>query len=214
MPRIGHVYRHLKRNTFYVVEAIAQDCDLPERRLVVYRSVVDQKVWVRSVEEFDQPGRFQHLGPLERPSKDAYFLGIVKAVAARGTCSRRKVGAIAVLGNRILATGYNGAVEGARHCEHDLYTIPEQDPDLHVVNGRFSCSRAIHSEANVLAYAARYGVTLAGATVYCDTYPCYNCAKAMVSAGIKKVIFQADYVNDPLVEALRAETQLVIEKAP
>ena len=143
---------------------------------------------------------------MTRPDVTTYFLSIADAVSKRGTCSRRQVGAIAVRDGRILATGYNGAPPGARHCDHDG-TL-----DTQMVNGRPSCSRAIHAEMNVLAYAARYGAALEGATIYCNTYPCYNCAKAMVSAGIRGVIYSSDYANDPLVEALCQETGLVVER--
>jgi dCMP deaminase len=147
-----------------------------------------------------------------RPSKDEYFLAIARAVSTRGTCSRRQVGAIAVRDGRILATGYNGSPPGAVHCHHEDYEVHFEDQDLHLVAGRWSCSRAVHAEMNVIAYAARYGASLEGATIYCNTYPCYGCAKAMVSAGVVEVLFESDYVNDPLVTQLCKETGLVVKK--
>lgn len=149
-----------------------------------------------------------------RPSLDEYFLDVSEIISARGTCSRRRVGAIAVREGRILATGYNGAPAGAKHCEHSLYSTdtPEKDPDLHLVDGRWSCHRAVHAEMNVIAYAARYGASLEGATIYCNTPPCYGCAKAMISAGIVKVVYSYEYVSDPRVERLCQETGFRVEK--
>jgi dCMP deaminase len=215
----GRRYKHFKRGSIYQVEHIAKDCNTPAVELVVYRNVETDEVWVRERHDFQGStsvgvDRFE-MQPvsLSRPTEDEYYFRIVEAVAQRGTCSRRKVGAVAVREGRILATGYNGAPAGARHCDHEAYHGIEDDPDLYLVDGRASCSRAIHSEANVLAYAARYGVSVEGSIIYCDTYPCYPCAKAMVSAGVAGVRFQSDYVNDPRVEQLTKETNFTVTRA-
>lgn len=66
---------------------------------------------------------------------------------------------------------------------------------------------------NVIAYAARYGVSLEGATIYCNTYPCYGCSKALVSAGVVKLIYTNEYANDPLVDQLCQETGFKVVKS-
>ncbi len=148
-----------------------------------------------------------------RPTPDAYFMAIAHVTATRGTCSRRKVGAVAVRDGRTLATGYNGSPAGTRHCDHGKYGIDQMDdPDLIDVNGRKSCSRAVHAEANVLAYAAKDGIALRGATIYTNTYPCHGCAKQMVSCGIVEVVFDADYNNDPLVTQLCEESGMKLRR--
>jgi dCMP deaminase len=150
---------------------------------------------------------------MTRPDYDTYFMSLVKAVAARGTCSRRKVGAIVVnQKNRIVASGYNGAPPGARHCNHEAYANPEDDPDLYQVDGRWSCVRAIHSEANTIAYAASEGIALGGLRLYCDTFPCFNCFKQIVTTGIIEVVYQSDYVNDVRVTALADEVRLTLRR--
>jgi dCMP deaminase len=106
-----------------------------------------------------------------------------------------------------------GAVftEGLSHA-FTPETHEARDPDLvHIVN-RYSCSNAVHAEANVLAYAAADGVALRGATIYTNTYPCHGCAKQMVSCGIIEVVYDADYCNDPLVARLCEEAKMVLRR--
>ncbi|MGI6361605.1 MAG: deoxycytidylate deaminase [Bacillota bacterium] len=138
-----------------------------------------------------------------RQSWDEYFMAIAYLVAQRSTCCRRKVGAVAVSPeNRILGTGYNGALPGALHCDEigclrDKLGIPSGQ--------RQEICRAQHAEANVCNFAARYGVALEGATMYVTAQPCTICTKAMVTCGIKKVIFDSDY-PDELACELAEET--------
>lgn len=90
--------------------------------------------------------------------------------------------------------------------------VYRDDPDLITVNGRPSCSNAVHAEANVLAYAAADGVALRGATIYTNTYPCHGCMKQMVSCGIVEVVYDADYCNDPLVAKLCEESGVKLRR--
>ncbi|MGI5892032.1 MAG: deoxycytidylate deaminase [Bacillota bacterium] len=122
---------------------------------------------------------------------DEYFMTIAHQVASRSTCLRRQVGAVAVSPeNRILGTGYNGALPGAPHCD----VIGCLRDKLGVPSGqRQEICRAQHAEANVCNFAARYGVALDGATIYVTAQPCTTCVKAMVTCGIKKVVFDSDY---------------------
>jgi len=129
-----------------------------------------------------------------RQSWPDYFMNIARQVATRSTCLRRQVGAVAVSPeNRILGTGYNGALPGALHCDEagclrNKLGIPSGQ--------RQEICRAQHAEANVCNFAARYGVALLGATVYVTAQPCTTCVKAMVTSGIKQVIFDSDYPDD------------------
>lgn len=210
--KINHVYRNIKGQTDYVVEDIGFDSRDGTTPMVWYRPLTGGRAYSRTYDEFLTKFEATGQGPL-RPDVETYYLRIVEAVSARGTCSRRRVGALAVLGDRILATGYNGAPAGAPHCHHEAYVDPNTDPDLAIVNGRHSCQRAIHAEANVIAFAAKYGVSLKGAVIYCNTFPCFGCAKTMVTAGVKQVIFKADYFNDPAVTQLCDETGLVLTRS-
>lgn len=136
-----------------------------------------------------------------RETWDEYFMKIAHQVSSRSTCRRRKVGAVAVSQeNRILGTGYNGALPGAPHCD-DVGCLREK---LGIPSGqRQEICRAQHAEANVCNIAARYGVALAGATIYVTAQPCTTCVKAMVTSGIKKVVFDSDYPDELARELAR-----------
>ena len=130
---------------------------------------------------------------VDRPSWDEYFMNIAKAVASRSTCSRRSVGALVVRDKRILATGYNGAPAGLRHCDH---TDGGDMRDGH-------CARSTHAEQNAIVQAARHGTMIDGATVYCTAQPCLTCAKLLVNAGVKRVVYDGDYPDELAVAILR-----------
>lgn len=122
---------------------------------------------------------------MERPSWDEYFMQIAHVVAGRATCPRRSVGAVIVLDKRILTTGYNGAPHGLAHC---------MEVGCHMVAGH--CIRALHAEQNAILQAALNGVSTRGSTVYVTCQPCNHCAKMIINAGIKRVVFEGDYPDD------------------
>ncbi|MCL2677454.1 MAG: dCMP deaminase family protein [Clostridiales bacterium] len=144
-----------------------------------------------------------------RQTWEEYFMKIAHQVATRSTCLRRSVGAVAVSpDNRILGTGYNGALPGAPHCGEagclrDQMNIPSGQ--------RQEICRAQHAEANICNFAARYGVALDGAIVYVTTRPCATCVKAMATSGIKKVVFDSDY-PDELALHLAEEAGLELKR--
>ncbi|MGB9637618.1 MAG: deoxycytidylate deaminase, partial [Microgenomates group bacterium] len=91
-----------------------------------------------------------------RPSWDDYFMQLAKLVAGRSTCLRRAVGAVLVRDKRILATGYNGAPRGMKHC----LTIGCIRDELKIPSGtRAELCRAIHAEQNAIIQCAVYGVS-------------------------------------------------------
>jgi dCMP deaminase len=97
---------------------------------------------------------------------------VARLVSQRGTCPRASVGAIAVYEGRIIASGYVGAPVGQPHCV---------DVGCEMENNH--CVRTVHGEANVIAWAAREGTSLEGATLYTTMAPCYVCAKLLVNEG-------------------------------
>lgn len=126
-----------------------------------------------------------------RPSWDEYFLNLVELVGTRSTCDRGKSGCIITKDKRILSTGYIGAPIGARHCDdvgHEMHTVVHADN-----HESRHCIRTAHAEQNAIANAARFGVALESATLYCHMTPCYACAKMIINAGIKKVVCNLDY---------------------
>lgn len=98
--------------------------------------------------------------------------------ARRGTCSRLQVGAVLSRNGRIIATGYNGNASGLDHCNHT-----EDSP----------CETAVHAEENVLYFAARHGLSTEGSTLYVTHNPCYRCARGLVNAGVRDVVFSQMY---------------------
>ena len=145
---------------------------------------------------------------MPRPSWDEYFLTLAVDVSTRSTCLRRSVGAVAVIEKRLLATGYNGAVRNARHCDQ-TGCLRDQ---LHVPSGeRHELCRATHAEQNCIAQAAMYGTALAGCTIYCTLQPCAICAKLMAQAGVSRIVYLDGY-PDELALAFLEEAGVQIEK--
>ncbi len=135
-------------------------------------------------------------------------MGITYMVAERSTCTRRKVGAIAVRDKRILATGYTGAPANISHCL-DVGCLREE---LGVPSGqRHEICRGLHAEQNVIVQAAIHGVSIAGADIYCTTQPCLICAKMLINCGVKTIYFAEGY-PDELSENMFAEAGVRLER--
>ena len=143
-----------------------------------------------------------------RPDWDTYFMRITKLVATRSSCLRRSVGAVLVKDKRILATGYNGAPAGMAHCE-EAGCLRDQ---LHIPSGeRHELCRGLHAEQNAIIQAARYGINIAGATIYVNTQPCVVCAKMLINAGITEIVYQNPY-PDELSQELLAESGILVRE--
>jgi dCMP deaminase len=142
-----------------------------------------------------------------RPSWDVYFLEITEQVAKRSTCLRRKVGALLAKDKRILATGYNGAPVGLRHCS-EVGCLRE---DREIASGEHhELCRGLHAEQNAIIQAALHGIKIQEATIYTTHQPCVLCAKMLVNAGIKRIVYRDSY-PDQLAESIlrEAKTKLV-----
>jgi dCMP deaminase len=144
----------------------------------------------------------QSLSADKRPSWERYFMDMAVLASRRSSCERRKVGAVAVKDKRILAVGYNGAPSGLAHCGasggcwRQKHNIPSGQK-------RELC-RAIHAEQNLLIQAAIHGISLHGCDVYCNCSPCSDCAKMMISLGVKNFYFLERY-PDELVDGFIAD---------
>lgn len=126
-----------------------------------------------------------------RPSRVQTFLKVAEAFALRSTCTRGHVGAVIVKDNHIISCGYNGAPPGLPQCDEvgcDELVVGEPPEMIHL-----GCQRAIHAEANAIAWAARYSGGLLGASLYSTHEPCAKCADLIISSGIKTVYFVAPY---------------------
>ena len=128
---------------------------------------------------------------MKRPAWDEYFLQLSNSVASRSTCDRGRSGCVVVKERRILCTGYAGSPPGMPHCDevgHQLTKIADKDGEV-----REHCVRTIHAEQNAIIQAARFGIPLEGATLYCRMEPCRTCAMSIVGAGIKRVVCERRY---------------------
>jgi len=145
---------------------------------------------------------------MQRPSWDQYFMDITRLVATRSTCLRRQVGAILVKDRNILATGYNGVPSGISHCE----TVGCLRERLKVPSGeRHELCRGLHAEQNAIIQAARHGINIDGATLYCTTMPCIICTKMLINAGISTIVYAEGYA-DELAREMLAETGIKISQ--
>ena len=129
--------------------------------------------------------------PYIRPTWDEYFMKILEAVALRATCDRGRAGSVIVRDNHILTTGYVGAPPGLPHCDdvgHQMKTTIHEDG-----HQTQHCVRTTHAEMNAVVQAARIGVSVLGATMYCRMTPCAVCARSIITAGIKRVVCQKRY---------------------
>jgi dCMP deaminase len=143
-----------------------------------------------------------------RPTWDVYFMDIADLVSRRSTCLRRSVGAVLVKDRRVLATGYNGAPSGLRHCL-DVGCLREQ---LGVPSGeRHELCRGLHAEQNAIIQAALHGVSVNNATLYCTNQPCVICAKMVINAGITEVVIKVTY-KDKLAEDILKEAGVKVSK--
>lgn len=128
---------------------------------------------------------------MTRPSWDEYFLKVVDTVAERATCDRGKNGSIIVKDKRILATGYVGSPPGQPHCDevgHLMRKVFDEDGNISQ-----HCIRTIHAEANALIQAAKFGISVEGATMYSKMEPCFACAMMIAGSGIKRLVVQKKY---------------------
>lgn len=122
---------------------------------------------------------------MSRPNWDEYFMGFALTASRRGTCDRKRVGAVIVIDRQVVATGYNGSIAGMPHCDdvgHDM------------VGGH--CVRTIHAEMNALAQAAKHGVAVDGGRIYTTASPCWDCFRVLVNAGILRFVYLEDYRSE------------------
>ena len=128
-----------------------------------------------------------------RPDWDSYFMKIASAVSERSTCDRAMVGCVLVHDKRILTTGFNGSPAGQAHCDEIGHLM---------VDGH--CIRTIHAETNAIIQAALHGVSTRDATCYVTHLPCVNCTKALINAGITRIVYGEAYrVDDNAMSFLK-----------
>jgi dCMP deaminase len=123
----------------------------------------------------------------ERIEWDEYFMSIAFLISSRSSCDRLQVGCVLVKDTRIISVGYNGFLPKVPHISkvrdgHEQWTV--------------------HAEQNALSDCAKRGISCENATAYITHYPCINCSKILIAAGIKEIKYHSDYKNDNLVTEL------------
>jgi dCMP deaminase len=136
----------------------------------------------------------------KRPSWDEYFLKLAMLASERATCPRMHCGCVLVKDRFVLSTGYNGSLPGQPHCE---------DAGCLIVDNH--CVRTNHAEINALVQAARHGVNVVSATAYITNMSCTTCAKALIAAGIKRVVVFSDF-HDTLATQFYTDSGVDIVK--
>ena len=139
---------------------------------------------------------------MARPDWDEYFLKLAMLASERATCPRMHCGCVLVKDKNVVATGYNGSIPGDDHCE---------DVGCLVVDNH--CVRTNHAEMNALMQAARHGNSVDGATAYVTNMPCTTCAKALIAAGVKRVVVFSDY-HSTLATEFFAKADIKIDRVP
>lgn len=154
----------------------------------------------------DSPSLIDQLAKLmenleTRPSWDEYFMATAFLISSRSACERLHVGCVLISSgerkNRIIAAGYNGFLPGTPHISH-------------VQDGHEQAT--VHAEQNAITDAARRGISVEGAMAYITHFPCVNCTKMLIAAGIKGIKYHFDYRNDPLVKIFLNESGILMER--
>ncbi len=144
----------------------------------------------------------------ERPTWDQYFMRMAYLAASRSNCTRRKVGAVIVRDNNVLATGYNGPPAGAINCDivgciRDEMNIPSGE--------RHELCRGLHAEQNAIIQGAINGVSIRNSKIYVTTHPCVVCSKMLMNSQIKEIIYAEGYPDD-LAELMLLESDIKIRR--
>lgn len=153
--------------------------------------------------------------PERLPERDDYYLALAFAAARRANCRGRKVGAILVKGDRVIATGYNGTPEGLPNCL-DGGCLRCADRSQFVSGTGYDLCICVHAESNALLTAGRFGASTDATTVYTTDQPCFSCSKELIQAGVVKVYYARTWAPDPRVldDYHRLQERLSAEHIP
>jgi dCMP deaminase len=133
----------------------------------------------------------EHQDKAGRPSWDEYFMEIARTVAKRATCDRGKSGCVIVRERQILVSGYVGSPKGLPHCDDAGHLFKKVIHDDGSVTNH--CMRTVHAEQNAICQAAKLGISLNEATLYCKMTPCRTCAMLIINCGIRRVVCEKKY---------------------
>lgn len=139
---------------------------------------------------------------MARKSWDEYFMDLAHTVAQRGTCDRAYVGCVLVnKENRIVSTGYNGSIKGNPHCDEIGHTMRDNH-----------CIATIHAEMNALLYCAKVGISVNECKCYVTHFPCLNCTKSLIQAGINEIYYHESYRPDEYALELISKNNIKLKQ--
>jgi dCMP deaminase len=145
-----------------------------------------------------------------RLDRDAYYMGIAMAVRERANCIGSRVGAVVVLEDRVIATGYNGTPMGMLNCDEGGCERCN-DPGRFPTGSGYDVCICVHAEQNTLLTAARFGIAVRGAAIYTTMRPCFGCTKELLQAEISEVMYLHDWLPP---EDLRTQYEMIQGQFP
>ena len=144
-----------------------------------------------------------------RPGWDEYFMGIAKSVALRSNCMKRKVAAVIVKDKRIISTGYNGTPRNITNCNEG--GCPRCNAFAQGGTNLDECLCS-HAEENAIVQAAYHGVPINGAVLYLTFSPCLTCAKMIINAGLREVVYTHEYPLNETAKKILSEAKVVLRQ--
>ncbi len=123
------------------------------------------------------------------PDTDTYYMGIALAVREKANCTGNRIGAVIVLEKRVISTGYNGVPEGMKNCLQGGCLRCRNPKNLFPSGTGYDLCICVHAEQNSLLSAARFGIAVEGTTIYSTMQPCFGCAKELLQAQVKRVVY-------------------------
>lgn len=144
-----------------------------------------------------------------RPTWDDYFIEVANAISKRATCDRGRSGCVIARDKRILVTGYVGSPAGLPHCDEAGHLFKKTiHEDGHVTQ---HCVRTVHAEQNAICQAAKSGISIEGATLYCRMTPCITCCMLIINCGIIRVVCEKRYHSAEDSEKMFSEAGITLE---
>jgi dCMP deaminase len=159
----------------------------------------------------------RYLPRVKQVQWDHYYTDVALTVMTRANCWGALVGAVLVLDNRIVSTGFNGTPAGFANCRdggcercrqrelHDRGELQHiTDPEVASGPKQLDLCLCVHAEANALLSAAKFGNRTEGAWLYTTSKPCFACLKESYQAGVKRIVYLEEW-SSTAREVLQAQ---------
>lgn len=147
---------------------------------------------------------------MNRPTREEYYMSIATLASLRSTCLSRQVGCLIVKDDHPISFGYNGPARGVAHCDTKGGCIRRSQVDYKSGSYLELCP-ASHAEQNAIAFAAKHGISVDGAIMYVNTFPCKDCMNSIINSGIRKIVYDSNY-NASLSEEIASNVDIELVK--